>query len=241
MKPIAFLIIMLSLLSCTEQSSFESIPCEDSGQTYMVFKPCRQMIFNAKLWDAEFNLISEDRIWMMATGQPWGYDTVQHEITVQYEFDQEDVDRINQENINKSLDHSWVNKTTTGVWENEKSIGMHSFRQNQYTLTEIAPFPDVRLPLEVGKIWNATFTIYEGWGDWSDSKMKNYYEVVSYETIELSYGKLDAWHINSYTEAPFGNSTHNFWFHPKLGFVKMIIHNYSGQTLEIELIDVIDN
>ncbi|MEO9870447.1 hypothetical protein [Ekhidna sp.] len=235
--------ILISTFSCNQVSTFETVECIENGNSYMVFKPCRQYIFNAKLWDAEHNQVSESKIWMMANGNPWEYQPEsQQEITIQYEFDEEDVDRINNLSINKKLlDWTWVKKTTTGIIENENIIWMHPFRQNQYSFTEVAPFPEVRLPLEHGKTWSGSLNIYEGWGDWANSTLTNYYEVIGYENLELPYRKLEAWHISSYTEASFGSSSHNFWFHPEFGFVKMIIHNYGNQTLEIELIEIIEN
>ena len=77
--------------------------------------------------------------------------------------------------------------------------------------------------------------------DWSNSTLSNNYEILGYEEIETPYGELEAWHVSSYMSASFGTSTHNFWFHPDFGFVKMMIYNYAGQTMQIELIDVKDS
>ena len=69
-------LIFLSL-GCTErQSSFNKIECfpldsivnDNLGH---IFKPCREFIYSAKYWDSEYNLISDESIWMMATGKPW--------------------------------------------------------------------------------------------------------------------------------------------------------------------------
>jgi hypothetical protein len=231
------------LTSCQNDSPFEDIPCTESGSPDMVFKACRQYIFNAKFWDEDYNLISESKIWMMATGKPWDYDPDQQmELIIQYEYDNKLVEKIKSHSINPVVsDRNWNKQEVTGIIENVNGIWMHPFRANQYFFMEIAPFPEVRLPLEIGQSWDIRLNIHEGWGDWENSTLNNYYKVVGYETINLPLGQLDTWRINSFTEAPFGNSTHNFWFHPELGFVKMIIHNYAGQTLEIELIDVIED
>ncbi len=175
----------------------------------------------------------------MATGNSWEYSDQQQELLIAYEFDSTDVDRINGYAVNKSLDRLfWQKQEATGIIENESSIWMHPFRSNQYNFTEVAPFPSVRLPLEIGKTWSSTLSIYEGWGDWENSTLTNTYEIVGFEELQTPYGQLESWHVSSITEATFGNSTHNFWFHPELGFIKMVIHNYAGQTLEIELIEV---
>lgn len=244
MKTCLLLLIILFFSACKDSpSSFEKASCIEEGQSYRVFKPCRQYIFNAEFWDAEFNLISESRIWMMATGKPWDVQPeLQSELAIQYEYHDQKVDEIVMVSVNQDfIGRPWKKKEVTGIIENDGSIWMHPFRSNQYGFTEVAPFPEVRTPLAIGKSWSGSLHIYEGWGDWSNVTLNDYYEVVSYEQVELPYKTLDAWQINSFTEAPFGNSTHNFWFHPELGFVKMIVKNYAGQILQIELIDVIGN
>ncbi|WP_370089118.1 hypothetical protein [Ekhidna sp.] len=164
------------------------------------------------------------------------------ELIIQYEFDPAEKETINKSLINKGIEEwSWVRQTNTGIIENEGMFWMHPFRQNQYNFTEVAPFPGVRLPLEIGKTWTGNLNIGDGWGDWKNSTLSNIYQVVAFEEIDLSYGKMQAWHINSTTTAPFGVSTHNFWFNDELGFVKMIINSYAGQTLQFELIEVIEN
>ncbi|MFK7953887.1 MAG: hypothetical protein AB8B73_13660 [Ekhidna sp.] len=241
----SLIFIPLIISSCEDASTyqFKKVDCIENDQPYRVFKPCRQYIYNAKFWDAEFNLISENQIWMMATGKPWdGQPELQGELIIQYEYDSTQIAIINTHNINNQLNNrNWTRMEVTGIIENENNVWMHPFRSNQFNFTEVATFPEVRTPLHVGKKWSTTLSIHEGWGDWTNSTLNNFYEVQSYEAIDLSYGELDAWHINSYTEASFGSSSHHFWFHPEFGFVKMVIHNYAGQTLQIELMDVIEN
>ena len=236
------LISILILASCNSSTSFEKVECEPEGGGYSVFKPCREYVFNARFWSAESELISEDKIWMMATGKPWEFQPEsQKELAIQYEYDTSEVGQIVKASINQEIvSQPWERKEVTGIIENENRIWMHPFRSNQYAFTEVAPFPEVALPLEIGKTWGSSLQIYEGWGEWANSTLNKEYEIVDFEQLEIPYGQLEAWHISSITFAPFGNSTHNFWFHHELGFVKMVIHNYAGQTLEIELLEVID-
>ncbi|WP_425390240.1 hypothetical protein [Ekhidna sp.] len=235
------LLFSIALLGCTSESPFTEKTCNESAG-HMVFKPCRELTYMAKFWDTENNLISESRVWIMATGNAWEFSDRQNELLIAYEFDSTDVERINEYAINKGLnDRLWQKQEATGVIENENQIWMHPFRSNQYNFTEVAPFPSIRLRIEPGVQWSSTLSIYDGWGDWANSTLTNNYEIVGYEEIETPFSSLEAWHVDSYTSAPFGISTHNFWFHHDLGFVKMIIHNYAGQTLQIELIDVKDS
>ena len=243
MKYFLTVAILLINFQCSQKSHFEGVECISSDD-YIVFKPCRELVYNMKFWDSNFNLISEDRVIMMVTGKPWEFQLDSKiEAVVKYEFDLNEVETIKQYNINEPIkDWSWITENRVGVMENKRRILMPLFSQNQYKFLNAVPYLDVKLPLESGKKWRGSgFNFREGWGDWSNTIVKDYYEIKSYESIELPNTTLDAWYVSSFTEAEFGNSTHDFWFHPELGFVKMIIKNYGGQTLQIELIEVIDN
>jgi hypothetical protein len=128
-----------------------------------------------------------------------------------------------------------------GVIENVEEIWMHPFRFNQFNFTEVAPFPEVKFPLKVGKTWTGSLQILNGWGDWSNTTGNFQYEVLSKETIMTNYGSIDnCWHIKSKATYPFGNSNFEYWFHESLGFVKKEYQNYGNQTLSIELEDLIE-
>ena len=56
-----------------------------------IFKPCREMIYNAEFKTNENKLISKGKIKVMASGTRWKYQPEkQDEIIVQYEFTQSD-------------------------------------------------------------------------------------------------------------------------------------------------------
>ena len=116
--------------------------------------------------------------------------------------------------------------------------GCIPFRSNQYIFTEVAAFPLVRFPLEVGTLWTSSLNIYEGWGRWSDKTLNHTYQVIAFESVDTEYRNMEAWHVTATTTAEFGTSIHDFWFNEDLGFIKMIVRNYAGQLLTIELNDV---
>ncbi|SMD32101.1 hypothetical protein SAMN04488029_0441 [Reichenbachiella faecimaris] len=238
--------LLFIALGCSENKNFENIPCSPSDRSEndnlkQIFKPCRKYIYQAKYWDENYNLISDENISMMATGIDWEHQPEsQDQIVIQYGFNKDLIDKIDKYNINSQLKQSWKHKTTTGIIENGNTTWMHPFRQNQYIFTEIAPFPSVNFPLETGKTWESNLNIYEGWGDWSDTEIKNQYEVIGKDSVQLSIGSLEAWHVSSIGYAQFGNSYHDFWYNNNYGFVKMIIKNYKNQLLKFELIEVIE-
>lgn len=209
-----------------------------------VFKPCREYIFKATFLDSHEKLISESQIKMMASGRRWDIQPeLQDEVIIHYEYRQEDVEKINEYKINKTLSNTvWTKKNSTGIIENVKQIWMHPFRANQFIFTEVAPFPEVKLPLNVGKSWTGQLNIYKGWGDWNNSSGNFIYTVETKEDIQTRFGQINnCWKIKSEATYPFGKSFLDFWFNEELGFVKMNYTNYGGQKLNIELIEVIEN
>jgi hypothetical protein len=227
----------------------EGVPYKDTilekiEKRRTVFKPCRAYIYIARFYSAEEELITESRIKMVATGQRWKYQPeMQDEVVIQYAFSESDKKISLPHQLNRSLpDFDWINEERTGVIENVEKVWMHPFRANQFTFTEVAPFPEVEFPLKVGKSWTGQLRIQQGWGDWENTSGNFLYEVVAREAAETAYATLqDCWKIKSRASYSFGASYLDYWFHDTLGFVKMDYRNYGGQRLRIELQEVRDS
>jgi len=206
-----------------------------------VFKPCREMIYRA-IWSSKSGeVITNSRIKMMATGTRWDMQPEkQDEIVIQIEYSEYDIAQTEKYQLNKQiLNRRWMDKGIEGVIENVDKIWMHPFRFNQFNFTEVAPFPEVELPLEVGKKWTGSLRIMEGWGDWENTSGHSKYEVISNEDINTKLGHIpNCWRIQSSSRYEFGNSEFKYWFNENLGFVKQEYKNYGGQTLSIELEEV---
>ncbi|MDW3196109.1 MAG: hypothetical protein R8G66_27300 [Cytophagales bacterium] len=240
-----FLMSMM-LLSCQdEKATFEEVPCVETpdipnSNRRLIFKPCRTFIYKARYWDHEYNLLSDELIQVDVSGRGWEYQPDrQDEIVIQYQYETEDIGRLQSYSLNPDLSY-WTKKTTTGIIENEDRFWIHPFRSNQYDFTEVAPFPEVTFPLSIGKIWGGSLNIGEGWGVWGHSTVNHRYEVLAHEHVEIPFGVMTAWEVSSIATAPYGTSFHNFWFHEDYGFVKMTVNNYANQTLQFQLIEVID-
>ena len=210
-----------------------------------VFKPCRIYAFDAAFYSASNKLISKERILLMATGKRWElHPEKQDEILVKYEFDKESIDSINLYQLNKSaVSDEWWQTVSTGIRENVEEIWMHPFRYNQYNFTEVAPFPQIKFPLSVGKKWNDnTITLQEGWGDWSHMNVRSTFEILSKETVQTNYGELEnCWKVKAVSNFDLGQSEVTYWFHEQYGFVKLNYVNYGGQKLNIELTQITEN
>ena len=178
---------------------------------------------------------------MMANGERWQYQPdKQDEIVVQYEFSQSDFDENLKHQLNRGLvKPNWLGQVSEGVIENVEEVWMHPFRMNQYNFTEVAPFPHIRYPLEIGRMWTDGIEIQKGWGDWENSSIQSEYEVKNKTTIRTEYGRIDdCWEIHSKSIFKLGETTFHYWFNEELGFVKMDYTNYGNQTLQIELIEI---
>ncbi len=202
-----------------------------------VFRPCRELIYRAKFTSSKNELISNSRIKLMATGKRWQFQPEkQDEIIVQYEFTGEDFKRNEKSQLNKTFLTNWAKEGIEGVIENVEKVWMHPFRGNQFNFTEVAPFPEVRLPLKIGKFWTGSLDILEGWGDWENTHVYSEYTITANENITTIFGQIEnCWKVESKSKCKFGQSKFNYWFSEQLGFVKMEYVNYGNQTLIIEL------
>ncbi len=245
MKELILSLVVILLFGCSQQPVFDEVACNtgdsiENENLRNIFKPCREFIYSAKYWDPEYNQISNELIRVVVTGKAWDpQPESQDDIVIQYAYDTSKVDLYEQYSLNPEITR-WTTITNTGIIENSRTVWMHPFRSNQYLFTEVAPFPEASLPLEIGKTWYNSLSIHEGWGLWADSEISNGYEVVAYEMVELPLGNLNAWHIQSASYASFGDSVHSFWFNEDYGFIKMVYKNYAGQILKFELVEVND-
>lgn len=112
---------------------------------------------------------------------------MQDEIIIHYKVDTAKLLSIRSYYINKKLAEKSIVSTVenTGVIENERQLWMHPFRSNQYNFTEVAPFPEVKFPVEVGREWSSSLGIGAGWGDWDNTIVSNYYKVVGKECTDM--------------------------------------------------------
>ena len=203
-----------------------------------IFKKGKKYIYQAIYKSEEGVILSISSIELIPSGERIEFAPLtQDKVTFKFMNYLNDKSNLKNHIINKELNY-WTGHTFEGVIENKEKVWMHPFRSNQYKFTEVAPFPSVELPLEVGNEWESNLTIGQGWGEWSNTSGYNYYKVIGKSEFSFGQNKIECWEIKSNSEFPFGNSKHVFKFNEQFGFVEMNYVNYENEELNIKMTEV---
>jgi hypothetical protein len=137
---------------------------------HLVFNPHKSYIYEAIYTNSKGDTLSKEQIVLNPLGEPWKWQKVQTSIKVTYSYTPKDsitfLSYINPvtKNLKKPKRYIWYRSTITGAVENDSTLWMHPFRDNQYNYTELATYPKVnKLKLEVNGEWKEGLGIYFGW------------------------------------------------------------------------------
>lgn len=232
---------IVSIINSETGEKIKDTAINKIAKTRNIFKPCLKYLYIAYYKDSIGKLLSNDKIVITSSGKRWEYEKhKQDEIIIRYEYTNETENRISKHQISYPDFGSWIAENTTGVIENVEEVWMHPFRGNQYIFTEVAPFPHVEFPLDVGKTWYSNLSIHSGWGSWSDTNGNISYEITGKNRKKFPFHDKEIVYyvIDSKANFPFGISKAKFWFSEKFGFLKMEYSMYNGEYLSILLNDV---
>lgn len=201
------------------------------GQT-SIFSAGKQFKYLAIYEDSINQIYIHDTIELFITDIPWKHQPYRQK-TMIWKYND------NTDSIVKSKLFSigWIKFDSTGFIENEEMIFIHPPRNNQFSYTEIAPFPQLLYPLENNNEFQRFLFIGTGWGEWDNLKLKNNYEIVKNEKIVILDNEIDCWFINSFSESELGVSYMDFIFNNEIGFIKMNYKFYDNKKIKFELID----
>lgn len=132
----------------------------------------------------------------------------------------------------------------TGVTENYKNLLTHNPRQGFFKNLFPAPWPSIVYPLEIGKKWTWQWS-YNGdtYGDprftsWEGIiKMDFEYHVTNKEIVEFSFGAVECYKISAKGVGGGMTNTIDYFFNPKLGFLKFIYHTNDGAEVNLYAVD----
>jgi hypothetical protein len=182
--------------------------------------------YNIEYIQSKNHLKTEETISLTITGKKRKNDENQLEVIWSYNTKPK-----TQKKFQDQFSIGWFSTDTTGIIENETKIWLHPPRHNQYTLTEIAPFPDFRKNLIIGDTYNSFLYIGSGFGEWAGKKIKSIY-VIKNVTVEQG----DAfWTIIANSELDGKTNSCEFILSEKQGFVSLVYNFFNGDKMIMKL------
>lgn len=213
----------------------------------VVFRAGRTYEYRAVFINPAGDTLTRGGVTLEALGTPWvAQRKTQMAIRNRYHYTVQDSSTFltypnpTTQRPDKPKRYSWGPAYTTGVVENKQEILIHPFRNNQYLLTEIAPFPKVLLDsLQPGGQWRSRLYIMMGYGKLNGTTNSTY-KVAGQETRQ--YGPLTlpgCWLVKAVAvHDKVGNSSLDFYFHPAYGFTEMHYRFFDGTRISFVLTQV---
>jgi hypothetical protein len=199
--------ILLALL-------LSSIIC--NGQ---VFTAGKKFIYEAQYFQSEKKIAIKEIVIFSVSGQNWTQSKDQKEAIWKYV-----TKKKTQTILKNQFSLGWTAIDTTGMIESEQKTWIHPPRHNQYTMNEIAPFPDVRKKYNIGDSYQSILFIGNGFGLWSGKKSKNIYTIAVIDIMESD----TIWTINSKSEIEGKTNILIIKFSGKRGFISLDYSFYNG-------------
>ena len=219
MKQILYIyVIIMSLSSCTATSSLN-----------------KEFIYQVELRDSLNTLISRENVLLLLDTMPWGFDQSQFRAT--YSFDTSSV-------VPKELGIGFfcegdkkselIRESTseTGYELSDSLFWIHPIRSNQYRYTEVAPFPYIKLNVEVGNTWDLSKVIGEEWCELAGETSESY--ILKSKNKRIN-GVRCYW-VSATSKHPFGESSVDFYFNKNKGLIFTEYILSRGYKLSIILI-----
>ena len=191
-----------------------------------IYSTEKKIAYNICFFQHKQNLKTNETIYLTLTGKKWKQSESQLEAIWTYR-----TKPGTEKKFQNQFSIGWISADTTGIIEDEEKIFIHPPRHNQYTLTEIAPFPDFRKNLKIGDTYTALIIIGPGWGDWSGKKIKSRYII---EDTRIEKGDK-YWTIKATSELDGKTTDCEFIFNEKKGFVSLVYNFFNGDKMTMKL------
>lgn len=219
-------------------------PCVLQGQAdsasiarLKYWHPDREYIYSAYYYDSTGEIITSEQLVLEPTGEKWSIDTQQTLVRFKINFTTEDSARLAPYPLN-GMARGWLRSYREGAIEKPAYIWMHPVRSNQYLLTELAPFPEARFPLEDGKNWNNQLFIYKAFGTFEGTVTSNY-TVSKPENRVYDFDTLNCWKITGIgIHERLGRNEAVYYFNEEYGFTEMNYIFYNKQKINFKLLSL---
>lgn len=179
--------------------------------------------------------ITSEKITLHPTEQAWEIDPRQTLMDFTLDSISADWNKLPTAPLN-GKNRNWFTSTyQEGVLQTSKRIWMHPIRQNQYILTEIAPFPQVIFPIIQDNSWKDTLYIYPAMGTF-EGTVESTYTIKAEELRTYKFGNLMCWKITATgNHDKLGLSSVIYYFNTEIGFTEMNYVFYNKQKIEFKL------
>lgn len=143
-----------------------------------------------------------------------------------------------------SADTTLLFDGSTGLIENPRNIWIHPFRGKYFSVTELSPFPYIKLP---AKSNNWTWKLKDIDDRWSDPRIIEYkgkqngeynYNTNGRQKIKTPFGKLTCYVTDATAVTGLGRTKLRSHFNSTFGFVKLRYYNIDKSIIEFNLVKV---
>jgi hypothetical protein len=191
-----------------------------------IFTYDKEFIYIVQYHNNELDITTNEKIFLTITGNLWTKATEQKEAIWQYHTKSK-----TKLMFKDQFSLGWLSTDTTGIIENDEKIWLHPPRNNQYTLTEIAPFPDFRKNKQVGDSYSSITFMGTGLGPWKGKKVK-----CNYSITNIGKGIEDSiWTIKATSEFKGKINNCEFIYSDKRGFISMSYSFFNGDSMTMKL------
>jgi hypothetical protein len=211
MKTVFFVVLFFPLFGST------------FGQANSVEKKRR---YNICYYQEKQKLTTNETIYLLITGKTWKQSESQSEVIWNY-----DTKPGTQKDFQNQFSFGWLHSDTTGFIENENKVWIHPPRNNQYTLTETAPFPDVRKNLNAGDSYSSILFVGAGCGVLTGKKINSTYTISNIRKKNEDV----IWTIQAISVFDDETNYCKFIYSNKKGFVSVDYKFYNGDKMRLNL------
>lgn len=187
--------------------------------------------------DSSGEIITSEKITLQPTGKTWDADPKQTLMDFKLDSITADWNKLPPVPLNGKL-QSWMINYQEGVLQTSNKVWMHPIRKNQYILTELAPFPEIVLPIKKDTTWKNTLWIYEAFGTF-EGTVECTYTITGVEIRTYEFGILPCWKIIATgMHDKLGINSAIYYFNEEVGFTEMNYLFYNKQKIEFKLTSI---
>ncbi|WP_160171945.1 hypothetical protein [Schleiferia thermophila] len=141
---------------------------------------------------------------------------------------------------NLTYPEKFLSESTTGFIETQERIWLHPPRTAQFKfITQLAPYPEVLLPINIGDSISGKINMLGNWGDWSGKSSEFYLNVVKDSTLTINERTDTVYILNGCGKILTEISCVNYLFSFTYGFIYAYYTNNNGQRFIMKRKDII--